>query len=66
MKGRLKRGEVLELVYVPGEGTRMIRDGVLQTTIGGLEFKQALFRIWLGDDPVDAELKEALLSGLAE
>ena len=64
LKGRLKRGEVMELIYVPGEGTQVLRNGELLTTVAGLEFKQALFRIWLGDDPIDVALKEDLLGGV--
>ncbi|HOU20992.1 MAG: chalcone isomerase family protein [Kiritimatiellae bacterium] len=32
-------------------------------TIAGLDLKQALFAIWLGDSPVQASLKKALLGG---
>jgi hypothetical protein len=30
-------------------------------TIGGLNFKKALFGIWLGDDPADSKLKKGML-----
>ncbi len=64
LKGRLKRGEVMDLIYSPGVGTTILRNGEHQTTVQGLEFKQALFRIWLGEDPIDVALKEELLSGV--
>jgi hypothetical protein len=66
VKEPLKRGEVLDLAYIPGVGTRMLRNGETQTTVAGLEFKQALFRIWLGDDPIDEQLKEDLLAGFGQ
>jgi hypothetical protein len=33
----------------------------LQETIAGLDFKIALFGIWLGKDPVSTSLKEGML-----
>lgn len=64
LKDRLQRGEVMELIYTPGVGTKILRNGEPLTVVPGLEFKQALFRIWLGDDPIDVALKEDLLGGL--
>jgi len=58
---RFKRGEVVELIYAPGIGTQVLRNGEPKTTVAGLPFKRALFGIWLGDDPIDAALKEDLL-----
>ena len=34
-----------------------------QSAIPGLDFKKALFGIWFSDNPVDAKLKESILSG---
>ena len=31
--------------------------------VEGLDFKKALFAIWLGEDPADDDLKEAMLKG---
>lgn len=59
----IKEGDMFELVYVPGEGVRASKNGKLKTTIAGLDFKKALFGIWLGTDPVDADLKAGLLGG---
>ena len=54
-------GDVFDLVYLPGEGTRVLKNGEARETIGGLEFKKALFGIWLSDQPAQKDLKEAML-----
>jgi hypothetical protein len=61
VKDGLDDEDVLELHYVPGEGTHFHRNGELQATVQGLEFKQALFGIWLGENPIDVALKGQLL-----
>ncbi|MBP6733072.1 MAG: chalcone isomerase family protein [Chitinophagales bacterium] len=57
----IKEGDMFELMYVPGEGVKASKNGKLKSTIAGLDFKKALFGIWVGEDPVDADLKAALL-----
>ena len=59
----VKEGDVYELWYVPGEGVKSYKNGKLKSTIPGLDFKKALFGIWLSEDPVDADLKTGLLGG---
>ena len=60
-KEEIKEGDVYELWYFPGTGVKAFKNGKLQTTIAGLDFKKALFGIWLSDDPVDSDLKDGLL-----
>lgn len=60
-KEELKEGDTFEFWYLPGAGVKMMKNGKLQITIAGLEFKKALFGIWLSDDPVDSNLKKGLL-----
>lgn len=60
-KEAIKEGDVYELWYFPGTGVKAFKNGKLQTTIAGLDFKKALFGIWLSDDPVDSDLKDGLL-----
>ncbi|MFZ5471461.1 MAG: chalcone isomerase family protein [Myxococcota bacterium] len=57
----VKRGEVLSLTYVPGEGTTLASKGEKLTVIEGEDFAHALFRVWLGENPVDRGLKRGLL-----
>jgi len=54
-------GDVFDVVWTPGEGVNTYKAGVLKSTIPGLEFKQALFGIWLGDNPVSGSLKNGML-----
>ena len=62
-KEAIKEGDVFELWYVSGEGVKSFKNGKLQSTIPGLDFKKALFGIWLSDTPVDEDLKKGLLGG---
>ncbi len=53
--------DVFDLQYVPGQGVSVIRNGEIKVVVPGLEFKKALFGIWLSDDPVQDDLKEDML-----
>lgn len=53
--------DVFNLVYVPGEGVKIYKNKTLKITLAGVDFKQALFSIWLGDLPADEDLKEGML-----
>ncbi|CAN5444187.1 chalcone isomerase family protein [soil metagenome] len=58
----IKVGDIFDLVYEPGVGITMYKNGVTATTIPGLDFKKALFGIWLGTQAVDDNLKQGMLS----
>ncbi len=60
-KKELKVGDLVSLRYAPGEGTAAYLNNQYLGTIKGLDFKKALFTIWLGEDPVDEDLKEGIL-----
>jgi hypothetical protein len=55
------KGDVYQLLYTPGEGVRVEVNGRTAGTIPGVDFKRALFAIWLGDKPADRSLKEGML-----
>jgi hypothetical protein len=59
----VKKNGIYEVVYVPGEGIQMKIDGKEKAVIPGLDFKQAVFAIWLGSVPADEKLKEGMLGG---
>ena len=61
-----KSGMRIVLDYEPSAGgTTLLVDGVARgKPMSGEPFYQALLRIWLGDDPVQLDLKEALLGGM--
>jgi len=59
-----KKGMVILLDLVPGAGTQVSIDGKpAGKPIEGEDFYRALLRIWLGDKPVQDDLKKALLGG---
>jgi hypothetical protein len=60
--GEAKEGNVVTLDFVDG-ATAVGFNGAPRGTIPGEPFNRALTRIWLGDKPVQADLKKALLGG---
>lgn len=61
-KKTLEAGDVFFLDFVPGQGTQAIINGKqVGDTIKEPEFYRALLSIWLGKDPADWKLKEAML-----
>jgi hypothetical protein len=59
--GDAKKDDVYEFIYAPGQGVRTVFNGQPVGTIRGLDFKRALFGIWLGDKPADKSLKKGML-----
>jgi predicted small secreted protein len=58
---KINKEDVYEFVYAPGAGTKISKNGKLKTTIQGLDFKKALFGIWLCAKPAQQSLKEQML-----
>ena len=57
-----RKGMAITLDWVPGAGTRVTIEGKpAGKPIEGEDFYRALLRIWLGDKPVQDDLKKALL-----
>lgn len=44
-------GDIFDLVYIKGVGTNFYKNGKLITKVDGLDFKAALFGIWIIDKP---------------
>ena len=61
----LKAGDVIYLDYIPSTGTQVTFNGEKKPVIEGADFYAALLDVWLGEEPADDDLKDALL-GLAE
>jgi len=60
--GSVKEKTVVTLDFLPDAGTQISVDGAARgRPIPGGDFYAALLRIWLGDRPVDADLKKAML-----
>jgi len=62
---QLNSGDSFSVDYIPGVGSTLLLNGksVMPEPIKEPEFFSALLRIWLGDKPVDDNLKDALLGG---
>ena len=59
----VRPGDRYALTYLPGRGTELALNGNSLVTIEGADFAAAYFGIWLGQEPIDTELKRALLKG---
>lgn len=57
----LKKGDVLLYDFIPEKGTRVTINGEEKGIIDGADFYAALLDIWLGDEPADDDLKDAML-----
>ena len=59
-----KKGMAIALDWIPGAGTQVAIDGKpAGKPIEGEDFYRALLRIWVGEKPVQDDLKKALLGG---
>jgi len=57
---KVKEGDVILLDYSPSS-TQVSLNGKVLGKVDGEAFNQALLRVWLGENPVDASLKKALI-----
>jgi len=60
-KGKIKKGDIFDMVYTPGNGTLVLKNAKVMTTLKGLPIKKALFGIWLSAKPAQGSLKAELL-----
>lgn len=60
--GPLKEGNVLTFDFVDG-ATKVSLNGAAKGSIAGDAFNKALTNAWIGDNPVQADLKKAMLGG---
>jgi len=62
--GEAKKGDVIHFEFVPDSGTRVTVNGQPRgSVIPGEDFFTAVLRIWIGDKPVDGDLKKGLTRG---
>jgi len=60
--GEAKKGDVILIDFVPGTGTVLTVNGQPRgKPIAGDDFYRALLRIWLGERPVDGDLRKGML-----
>ena len=60
-KQEIKEDDVYDLIYLPDKGVDIYKNGGFFSNIKGLEFKKALFGIWLCNEPAQKSLKKSLL-----
>lgn len=60
--GEVKEGNVVTLDFVD-DATKIGLNGAAKGSIPGEPFNRALMKVWLGDKPVQADLKKAMLGG---
>jgi hypothetical protein len=56
-------GDFYEFIYLPKIGTHVLKNSELVELIGGIEFKKAFFGIFLSNNPIQKNLKKAMLGG---
>ncbi len=57
----IKKGDVFEFAFVPHNKTQVSKNGNVLGSIESKDFSAALYAIWLGDMPVQQDLKNNLL-----
>ena len=57
----VNKGDVINFDYLPSSGTRVTIAGVDKGRIEGADFMRALLKVWIGDKPVQENMKQSLL-----
>lgn len=60
-KNGIKKGDVYNIVYFPGVGIKVYKNGRYAITVKGKDMKKALFGIWIGNRPPSAKLRRQML-----
>jgi hypothetical protein len=56
-------GDFYEFIYLPKTGINVLKNSELEELIKGMDFKKAFFGIFLSDNPIQKNLKKAMLGG---
>jgi len=57
----VKKGDTIHLNFSPSNGTEVVVNNISKGTVKGNDFFTAVLKIWLGEEPADKDLKEAML-----
>jgi hypothetical protein len=57
----IKVGDFYDIVYLPGKGVQVYKNGALKSTVEGLAFKKVLYGIWIGPNCIQGALKAGML-----
>ncbi len=60
----VKKFDIFRILHKKGGEISVFKNKTLLGKMNSLDFKKALFKIWLGENPVEVELKEDLLSSI--
>lgn len=60
----VKRFDIFRILHKKGGEISVFKNKTLLGTVKSADFKKALFKIWLGENPVEEQLKEDLLSSI--
>ncbi len=58
---KIVKTNVFDIAYIKGQGSVVYKNGTKIGVIEGMDFKKALFGIWLGENPADDDLKDGML-----
>jgi hypothetical protein len=61
--GDVTDSDFFEFIYMPDAGTNVLKNSTFIDTIPGIKFKKAFFGIWLSKNPIQKNLKKAMLGG---
>ncbi len=64
LPAKIRKNSILKFVYSKEKGVSLYDNVTLLGSVKSLTLKKALFRIWLGNNPINQELKEDLLGTL--
>tara|TARA_B110000008_G_scaffold255715_1_gene272656 strand:+ start:183 stop:746 length:564 start_codon:yes stop_codon:yes gene_type:complete len=59
----VESGDYYEFIYIPEIGTHVLKNNELVELIPGFDFKKAFFGIFLSNNPIQKNLKKAMLGG---
>lgn len=60
-KDEISQNDVFDIVYVPSRGVIVYKNSQEKGVIKGMNFKKALFGIWLSENPADKKLKQGMV-----
>ncbi len=60
-RDKINEHDVYDLVYLPDKGVEVYKNAEYSSLTPGLNFKQALFGIWLSEKPAQQSLKKKML-----
>ena len=63
LNSEVKAGDFYEFIYLPNSGTHVLKNSESIDVIPGIKFKKAFFGIFLSNNPIQKNMKKAMLGG---